>query len=109
MQGSKLIRFGSIYTMGLVRASPPPTPVSLRRFARWSGVPLAVLVVAFPRDALAYIDAGTTSMLLQAAIASITAAAFLAKAYWRRLKAVFGGKAAGDDARREVHPANDSD
>ena len=51
---------------------------------------LAALVcvwVLLPRDALAYIDVGAGSVLLQAAIASLLGLVYLAKLRWAELKA----------------------
>lgn len=76
----------------------------------WMLVPgLAALVLAYPRDAHAYLDAGTGSMLLQAAIASAAAAAFLAKMYWRRLKAKVTGRSLQEDHNdRRAEQADES-
>ena len=55
--------------------------------------PLAVglLVLLHPGDALAYLDAGSASMVLQALIASVLGGLVVGKAYWRRIKSFFGG------------------
>lgn len=50
------------------------------------------LIVLFqPGEALAYLDAGSASMVFQALIASVLGGLVLGKAYWRRIKAFFGG------------------
>lgn len=50
-----------------------------------------VLALSFivPRDAYAYIDPGSTSLLLQGAIGAIAAILVIGKAYWRRAIALF--------------------
>ena len=48
-----------------------------------------VLYVAWPRPALAYIDPGTGSYLIQLLIAAAVGIAFAAKLYWRQIKAFF--------------------
>ncbi|RIK99780.1 MAG: hypothetical protein DCC71_19815 [Proteobacteria bacterium] len=50
---------------------------------------LLVLVaqLAFVRDAQAYLDPGTGSLIIQTIIAAFVGTAFTAKLYWRRIKA----------------------
>jgi len=50
-------------------------------------VVLLCVWVLLPRDALAYIDVGAGSVLLQAAIASFLGFVYLAKLRWAGLKA----------------------
>ena len=52
---------------------------------------LVLLLLAAPREAAAYIDPGTGSLLLQGLIAGLAAAAVAIRAYWYRLKAFFRG------------------
>lgn len=67
-------------------------------------------LLAFPTNAHAYLDAGTGSMLLQAAVASIMGAAFIAKMYWRELKARFTGKPLNEtEDEPNAPPASRSD
>jgi hypothetical protein len=47
----------------------------------------ALIFVLIPRDAWAYLDPGTGSLLLQAAAASIFAGMLTIKLYWQRLVA----------------------
>lgn len=54
---------------------------------------LLLLVPAPPAEA--YLDPGTGSIVLQAVIAAIAAAAVALRLYWTRLKALFGRKQAG--------------
>jgi len=42
-----------------------------------------------PSNLLAYLDGGTGSMLLQAAIASLLAASYMAKQKWAQLRTIF--------------------
>jgi hypothetical protein len=63
-------------------------------------VALAVLLPAPPAEA--YLDPGTGSIVLQAVIAAVAAAAVALKLYWTRLKALFGRKRTG--AEEEKRP-----
>ncbi len=86
------------------------TAMSSPRLPSWVLVSgLAALMLAYPGDAHAYLDVGAGSMLLQAAIASAVAASFLAKSYWRRLKAmVIGHSLPEDDKERRAHSGDES-
>lgn len=53
---------------------------------------LVAAVLLVPAAAAAYVDPGTGSMFFQAAIASLLAALFTLKMYWRRLKAWFAAR-----------------
>jgi hypothetical protein len=55
-------------------------------------------VCLFPRDAFAYLDPGTGSMVVQSVIAAVAAAAYGVRLYWGRIRGVFGRRpsAAGD-------------
>lgn len=53
-------------------------------------VALLLVVPALPAEA--YLDPGTGSIVLQAVIAAIAAAAVALRLYWTRLKALFGRK-----------------
>jgi hypothetical protein len=58
--------------------------------------PLALLAVLYllllPTSALAYIDPGTGSFVIQGIIGAIVGGAFAVKLYWKRIKARFSGK-----------------
>jgi hypothetical protein len=62
---------------------------------------LLVLLVAAdlarPADALAYIDLGTGSYVLQVLLASVLGVAFALRAYWARIRAFFGRRPRPDD------------
>jgi hypothetical protein len=49
-------------------------------------------------DVIAYLDAGTGSMLLQILVGGVAAVGVTAKLYWRRIKSVFSRS--GNDAER---------
>ena len=51
---------------------------------------VVVLLVAFEMPAVAYLDPGTGSMLLQALLGGVAALGVIARLYWHRLTAVFG-------------------
>ena len=52
----------------------------------------ALFLCLIPRDAWAYLDPGTGSLLLQAAAASIFAGMLTIKLYWQRLMAFFASR-----------------
>jgi len=66
---------------------------------------LTVLTLAFllfaERNATAYTDPGTASLLLQWLIAGIVGASFVARIYWHKLKAFFTGKALKEENENE--------
>jgi hypothetical protein len=49
----------------------------------------SLIYVAWPRPALAYIDPGTGSYLIQLLIAAAVGLAFGVKLYWRKIKTLF--------------------
>jgi hypothetical protein len=52
----------------------------------------ATLALVASGPALAYIDPGTGSLLVQGLIAGLAAAAVVARGYWYRIKGFFGRK-----------------
>jgi hypothetical protein len=52
----------------------------------------ALFLLLIPRDAWAYLDPGTGSLLLQAAAASLFAGMLTLKLYWQRLMAFFSAR-----------------
>jgi hypothetical protein len=58
----------------------------------------AVMLLARPEDALAYIDPATGSAVLQGIVGGFLAALFLLKRYWRQLRARFTRSQAGGAA-----------
>lgn len=54
--------------------------------------PLSVIValtILFPKDALAYLDPGTGSLIIQTIVAIFFGALLTAKIYWSKIKAFF--------------------
>ena len=51
----------------------------------------AVLSVAMPTDAYAYLDPGTGSMVIQMAIGAIAAGLLAMRVYWHKIKTFFIG------------------
>ncbi len=76
-----------------------------RTTARWLAPTVlasALVCLTYPQEAHAYVDPGTGSMLLQAAIAIVVGGTFALKMYWHRLKARFTKKPAdGPDPSRD--------
>ena len=59
---------------------------------------VAVLVLTLlPAPALAYIDPGTGSFLIQGIIAAVIGAGLAVKMFWHRIKSVFTGKSTAED------------
>jgi DUF1365 family protein len=52
---------------------------------------LLAIGLAAPRDAYAYLDAASGSIILQAALATLFAATVTVRVYWQRLKAYVRG------------------
>ena len=52
----------------------------------------ALVLLALPSQALAYLDPGTGSMVLQIAIGGILAILATSKLYWHKLVSLFRGK-----------------
>lgn len=59
---------------------------------------VSLCVIGYPLDALAYLDAGTGSMIIQSLIGAIVAGIYFIKMYWHRLLTFFGiRKKQGDE------------
>jgi hypothetical protein len=54
----------------------------------------ALFFLMAPQPALAYIDPGSGSLILQVIIATFLSGVVLVKVYWRRLRALITGKPA---------------
>jgi hypothetical protein len=50
----------------------------------------SVFIVSGSADAMAYLDPGTGSLILQGLIAGLAVAGFTIKTYWYKLKSMFG-------------------
>lgn len=74
---------------------------------------IVVAVLAMPRDAHAYLDPGTGSMLIQGLIAAVLSAAFAVKLFWAKLKPhLFGflsGRKQGEHEHDQAAGKNESD
>jgi hypothetical protein len=57
----------------------------------------AVVLILLPAPALAYIDPGTGSFVIQGIIAAVVGAGLVFKVFWHRIKSVFTGKTAAED------------
>lgn len=68
---------------------------------RGLGSPLALVVVMvlilLPSPALAYIDPGTGSFVIQGIIAAVVGAGIAFKMFWHRIKAALTGKPLDED------------
>lgn len=52
----------------------------------------ALFPLVWVDDALAYIDPGTGSMIIQSAVAAIASGLFIIKTYWHKIKKIFRKK-----------------
>jgi hypothetical protein len=72
---------------------------------------LALLAVAIvflsPRDAAAYLDPGSGSMIFQAAIAALAGVAYGVRIYWGKIRSLFGRKRVEPGAKG--HPSGGRD
>jgi hypothetical protein len=76
--------------MHLASAGPMNERTSMHSPARsLSALLLLLVVLAYATPAHAYLDPGTGSIVLQAVIATIAAAAVAIRLYWGRLKSLF--------------------
>ena len=77
------------------------------RFSWLRGTSLGVLalfgtfILLLPREAHAYLDAGTGSMLIQALVGGAAAALVIAKTYWAKIKGFFVGESPGTSGDTE--------
>ena len=58
---------------------------------------VAVVLILLPSPALAYIDPGTGSFVIQGIIAAVVGAGIVVKMYWHRIKAALTGKPISED------------
>lgn len=75
----------------------------IRLFLLWT-----MLFLLVPKQAAAYIDAGTGSMIFQAIVAGIVGALFTIKMYWRILRKKLGSFF-GDKKSDETSVSSDED
>jgi hypothetical protein len=75
------------------------TPRKSSARAPWA--PLAafilVILVLMPAPALAYLDPGTGSFIIQGVIAAVVGAGLAIKMFWHRIKALFTGESVTED------------
>lgn len=63
--------------------------MNVTKAIRQSCLLLLLLTVVFPSDAHAYLDPGTGSMVFQAVVAALAAAAYALRSYWGRIRLLF--------------------
>ncbi len=64
--------------------------MNLNRISRMTLLMAAPLLL-FPREAHAYLDPGSGSLIVQALVAAFFALSLAIKAYWRKIKLFVGG------------------
>ncbi len=60
-------------------------------------------VLLLPREAHAYLDAGSGSLLIQALVGGAAAALVIAKTYWAKIKGFFAGESRDTSGDTEGH------
>ncbi len=70
---------------------------SRRRSLAPPALAVIVALVLMPAPAMAYIDPGTGSFVIQGIIAAVVGAGFVVKMYWHRIKLLFTGKPMSED------------
>lgn len=80
----------------------------MRRNALLAAILAAIGLLTFTRNAYAYLDPGTASMILQGIIGGIAAALAVGAMYWQRVKSLFArmlgrGDDGGPTAARREH------
>ena len=78
----------------------------MKRLTSFGLMSFAALLIA-TRDAHAYLDPGTGSMLLQGLIAGIAAASVVIGGYWSKVKAFFSS--APKDSKAQRRPGDSPD
>ena len=68
----------------------------MRYLGRFSVVSIFLIVFGFENSALAYLDPGTGSMVLQLLLGGIAGAVVIFKLYWRRFVGLFRGNGPED-------------
>ena len=64
--------------------------MNLNRISRTVLLSVAALLL-FPREAQAYLDPGSGSLIVQALLAAFFSLALVIKVYWRKIKLFVGG------------------
>ena len=65
-----------------------------------------LLMLGERQQALAYLDPGTGSLLLQVLIGGVAGGLVVLKRYWKRIKEIFGGSAS---TQAKAHPNSSAD
>ena len=67
--------------------------------AHWTPLAAVILValILMPTPALAYLDPGTGSFIIQGVIAVVVGASLFIKMFWHRIKAIFTGTPVAED------------
>ena len=68
-----------------------------------------LICLATPRDAHAYLDPMTGSVILQAVVAGVLGTLFAVKVYWRKIKAFFSRSEAESEAPEALSAKPDAD
>jgi hypothetical protein len=66
-----------------------------------------VVALLFPRDAFAYLDPGTGSLVFQTVVAALAAVAYGVRVYWGKIKGLFGRGRTKDVAHTSVETTED--
>ena len=78
--------------------------ITMRHLGHFLVVSIILVVFGFENSALAYLDPGTGSMVLQLLLGGIAGAVVILKLYWRRFVGLFRGH-----AREESEPSSSED
>jgi hypothetical protein len=75
---------------------------------RRRSIPLLIIawVVLFPPRAMAYLDPGTGSLVVQSLIAALAAVGFGVRLYWSRIRQLFGRSNNTSEPKAESHTEN---
>lgn len=66
---------------------------------------VVLLAVLFPRDAFAYIDPGSGSLIFQTIVATLAGVAYGVRVYWSRIRGLFGRRAPDSSTPEEIAAA----
>lgn len=71
----------------------------MRHLGSFLAICITLIVFGFESSALAYLDPGTGSMVLQLLLGGIAGAVVILKLYWRRFVGLFRGNAREESER----------
>jgi hypothetical protein len=66
----------------------------------------AMIALLFPRDAFAYIDPGSGSLIFQTIVATLAGFAYAMRVYWGRIRLLFSRRAPETPASPDASPAD---